>query len=159
MNATVWVGGSRWSSTPDSEARVASFHRWNGRICLLTAFAASAIDLYLVWSRGAFGSVVERIGTSVDTVLIIVCVVVALRYAIARDTTTHRRRALRLFMVVAGIWFLRAGLMSWIVVNMGPVGFNAETFHEPLLDFLALASYLLPVAALEIYLRMKAGMK
>jgi hypothetical protein len=159
MNATALVGGLRWSSTQDIEARVPSFHRWNGRIWLLTAFAASATGLCLVWSRGAFGSVVQRIGSSVDAGLIMVCVVVALHYAIARDSKTHRRRALRLFMVVSGIWFLRAGLMSWILVNTGPVGFNVTAFQGLLLDFLPLASYLLPLAALEVYVRMKAMTK
>jgi hypothetical protein len=58
-------------------------------------------------------------------------------------------------MVVSGVWLLRAGLMSWILVSMGHVGFNVETFQGPLLDLLALASYLLPLVALEIYLRTK----
>jgi hypothetical protein len=157
MNAAVLVGRSRWSSTPDMRAREPSFHRWNGRICLLTAFAASATGLYLVWNGQAVGSVVRNIGTSVDAVLIMVCVVVAMYFAIARGIEAHRGWALRLLMVVvvSGVWFLRAGLMSWILVNMGHVGFNPETFQGPLLDVLALASYLLPLAALEIYLRTK----
>jgi Predicted membrane protein (DUF2306) len=155
MNIAVLAGRSRWAPAPDIRARDPSFHRWNGRICLLIAFAASATGLYLAWNHRAVGSVVRNIGTSIDAVLIMVCVVVALHFAIARNIGTHRGWALRLLMVVSGVWLLRAGLMSWILVSMGHVGVDAETLQGPLLDVLALASYLLPLAALEIYLRTK----
>ena len=155
MNTAVLAGHSKWSAAPDIRARDPSFHRWNGRICLLIAFAASATGLYLDWNHQAIGFVARNIGTSIDAVLIMVCVVVALHFAIARDIGTHRGWALRLLMVVSGVWLLRAGLMSWILVSMGHAGFNPETFQGPLFDLLALASYLLPFAALEIYLRTK----
>ena len=79
----------------------------------------------------------------------------ALRYALARDFKTHRRWALRLFMVVNGVWFFRVGLMFWIAVNQGPVGFDPKTFRGPFLSFWAFADYLLPLAILELYLRTK----
>jgi Predicted membrane protein (DUF2306) len=154
MNTAVLAGRSKWSAAPDIRARDPSFHRRNGRIWLLIAFAASATGLYLAWSHQAVGSVVRNIGTSIDAGLIMVCVVVALHFVIARNVGTHRGWAL-LLMVVSGVWLLRAGLMSWVLVSMGHVGFNAETLQGPLLDVLALASYLLPLAALEIYLRTK----
>ena len=66
MNATALVGGPKWRSAPDDAVRAPSFHRRNGRILLLTAFAASATGLHLVWSRGTLGPVAQNIGTSVD---------------------------------------------------------------------------------------------
>jgi hypothetical protein len=156
MNATVWVDGLKLSATPDNRASAASFHRWNGRAFLLTAFAASATSLYLVWSRGAFGPAVQPIGTSVDAVLIIAAVVAALQ-AIGRSIETRRGSMLRLFLVVSSVWFLRAGLMSWILFSMAPPDFNSEAFEGSLLDFPAMASYLLPLVALEIYLATKDG--
>jgi hypothetical protein len=156
MNATVLVGGLKLSATPDSRARAPSFHRWDGRAFLLTAFAASATSLYLVWSRGAFGSAARPIGISVDAVLIIAGVVAALQ-AIGRGIETRRGSMFRLLLVVSSVWFLRAGLMSWILFSMGPADFNAETLEGSLLDFPALASYLLPLVALEIYRRTKDG--
>jgi len=155
MNTAILASHSKWTAAPGIRARDPSFHRWEGRIGLLIAFAASATGLYLVWSHQPVGSVARNIGTSIDAVLIMVCVVVALHFAIARDSETRRGRALRLLMVVGGVWLLRAGLISWILVKMGHVGFNPETFQGPLFDLLALASYFLPLAALEIYLRTK----
>jgi hypothetical protein len=56
-------------------------------------------------------------------------------------------------MVVNGVWFFRVGLMLWLVLNNGPVGFDPKTFRGPFLDFWSFADYLLPLAVLEVYLR------
>ena len=77
----------------------------------------------------------------------------ALRYALARDFKTHRRWALRLFMVVSASLFIRAGLFLSLVLNRGAFGFNAATFSGPFLTFLSFGQYLVPLAVLEIYLR------
>jgi tetratricopeptide (TPR) repeat protein len=71
----------------------------------------------------------------------------------ARDFKAHRRWALRLFLVVSGVWFFRVGLMFWLFVNKGPVGFDPATFQGPFITFLSVAQYLVPLAVLEIYLR------
>lgn len=142
---------------PRIRARAPTFHRWNGRVYMLTAFVLSLGGLYMVWTRGAVGDVTQHVAVSINAVLIMVCAGMALWYAVARDLATHRRWALRLFLVVSGVWFFRVGLMLWLVLNRGPVGFDPETFQGPLLTFLAFAQYLLPLAVLELYLRAKAG--
>ena len=81
----------------------------------------------------------------------------ALRYALARDFKTHRRWALRLFLVVSAVWFFRVMLMFWIAINGGPVGFDPKTFIGPAIDIVSFAQYLLPLAVLEIYLRVQRG--
>lgn len=138
---------------PQLRARAPSFHRWNGRVYLAGAVVASLSGLYMVWGRGTVGDVVQHIGTSVNAVLIMVFAGMALRLAIARDFSAHRRWALRLFLAISGVWFFRVGLMFWIAVNRGPVGFDPTTFRGPFLSFLAFAQYLLPLAVLELYLR------
>jgi hypothetical protein len=77
----------------------------------------------------------------------------ALRYALARQIDRHRHWALRLFMVASAVWFFRIGLMFWVVLNHGPVGFDPKTFQGPFLYFLTFAQTLLPLAVLEVYLR------
>jgi tetratricopeptide (TPR) repeat protein len=77
----------------------------------------------------------------------------ALRYALARDFKTHRRWALRLFMVVSASLFIRAGIFLSFLLNHGPFGFNAVTFSGPFLTFMSFAQYLVPLAVLEVYLR------
>ena len=138
---------------PQIRARAPRFHHWNGRIYLLTAFVISIVGLYMVWTRGTVGGAAQHIAISINAILIMLCAAMALRFAIARKIDIHRRWALRLFMVVGGVWFFRVGLMLWLVINKGPVGFDPKTFQGPFLTFLAFAQYLLPLAILEIYLR------
>lgn len=127
-------------------------HRWNGRIYMLTAFAISLVGLYMVWTRGTIMGPVGNVSISLNAVLIMTCAAMALRYALARDITTHRRWALRLFLVVSGVWFFRVGLMAWAFLT-GGVGIDFATFSGPFLVFLGFAQYLLPLAILELYLR------
>jgi tetratricopeptide (TPR) repeat protein len=82
-----------------------------------------------------------------------VCAAMALRYALARDFKTHRRWALRLYLVVSASLFIRAGLFLTLALNQGPFGFDPTTFTGPFLTFITFAQYLVPLAVLEIYLR------
>ena len=153
--AVIIIVGGPLQLIPQIRRYAPSFHRWNGRLYMLTVFVTSSIaGLYMVWSRGR-ADVVQHLGTSLHAVLIMSFAVFALRYAVARDISTHRQWALRLFMVVNAGWFFRIGLMRWIVLNQGPVGFDSKTFPGPFLTFFSLADYLLPLAILEIYLRTK----
>ena len=143
---------------PQIRSRAPALHRWLGRSYIVTAFIVSLAGLYLVWIRGgAAGDAVQHAGVSLNAVLIMVCAAMALRSALARKFDVHRRWALRLFLVVSGVWFFRVGLMFWIIVNRGPAGFDPKTFQGPFLSFLSFAQYLLPLAVLEVYLRTKVG--
>ncbi|MDT7815424.1 MAG: hypothetical protein QOJ42_5340, partial [Acidobacteriaceae bacterium] len=84
---------------PKIRQRFPAFHRWNGRIYFVTAFAISIAGLYMLWFRGTVGDLAQHLGQSLDAVLIMFCSALALRYALARNFNTHRRWALRLFMV------------------------------------------------------------
>jgi Predicted membrane protein (DUF2306) len=138
---------------PTIRHRFPSFHRWNGRIYFVTAFALSLAGLYMMWFRGTVGDLPQHLGQSLDAILIMLCSAMALRYALARDFKTHRRWALRLFMVVSASLFIRAGVFLSFVLNHGPFGFNQATFSGPFLTFMSFAQYLVPLAILEIYLR------
>jgi len=137
---------------PGVRNRFPVFHRWNGRIYTLTAVSLSIAGLYMTWIRGSVGDIFQHLGSSLNAVLIMLSAAMALRYALARDFKTHRRWALRLFLVASASWFLR--LMFFLsLLLFGPVGFDPTTFRGPLLTFLSFASYLLPLAVLELYLR------
>ncbi|HET7370030.1 MAG TPA: DUF2306 domain-containing protein [Gammaproteobacteria bacterium] len=155
--AVIIIVGGPLQLVPQIRRYAPALHRWNGRVYLPTVFVASISGLYMIWFRGAVGDVVQHLGMSLDAVLIIAFAILALRYALAREISTHRRWALRLFMVVNGVWFFRVGLMLWLIVNQGAVGFDPKTFTGPFLSFLSFAEYLLPLAILEIYLRAKDG--
>jgi Predicted membrane protein (DUF2306) len=149
----ITVGGPL-QLVPGIRARAPAFHRWNGRAYIATAIVISLGGLYMVWARGVFGGFVNQVAISINAVLIILFALVAVRYAIARDIATHHRWALRLFIAVSGVWFYRVGIMAWILGNGAPVGIG-ENLDGPFDRFIAFANYLLPLAVLELYFRVR----
>ena len=137
---------------PQVRSHFPVFHRWNGRIYMLAALAVSAAGVYMTW-RGSIGDLSQHIGGSLNAVLIWLFAGMALRYAVARDFRTHRRWALRLFLVVSAAWFFRIVVFLSFIVFKGPVGFDPTTFRGPFLTFMSFGQYLLPLTFLELYLR------
>ena len=140
---------------PRIRERAPALHRWNGRLYVLTAFTISVAGLYMTWIRGSVGDLSQHLGSSLMAILIMLCAVMALRYAMARDFKTHRRWALRLYLVVSASLFIRAGLFLSFLINRGAFGFDPTSFTGPFLTFITFAQYLVPLAVLEIYLRLK----
>jgi tetratricopeptide (TPR) repeat protein len=142
---------------PLVRARAPAFHRWNGRVYFVTAFSVSLAGLYMMWVRGTVGDLSQHIGTSLLAVLIMLFAVMALRHALARDFVTHRRWALRLFVAVTAALTIRAGFVLWTMIFKGPYGYDPVTLSGPLPSFLAFGQYLVPLAVLELYLRVREG--
>jgi outer membrane protein assembly factor BamD (BamD/ComL family) len=138
---------------PQIRNRFPVFHRWNGRIYMLTAVTLSVAGLYMTWFRGSVGDLSVHLGSTVNAVLIWLCGGMAFHYALARDFKTHRRWALRFFLVVSASWFFRIGFFLSFLIFKGPFGFDPTTFRGPFLTFMSFAQFLIPLAVLEIYLR------
>jgi hypothetical protein len=136
---------------PQVRKRFPVFHRWNGRIYMLTTVTLAGAGLYMTWIRGSVGDVWQHLGSTGNALLIWLFGGLALRYAMARDFRTHRRWALRFFLVVSASWFLRIMLFLTLLISKGPVGFDPTTFTGPYLSFLSFAQYLIPLAVLELY--------
>lgn len=128
-------------------------HRWTGRVYIASAFGIAFGSMYLMWVRGAVGDFSQHVGSTLNAILLVVFAVIALRHARSRNLALHRQWALRLFMVMNGVWFFRLGLLLWLMIHQQPVGFNPKTFTGPFLTFLVFAQTLLPLAALELYFR------
>ncbi len=141
---------------PGLRARAPALHRWTGRAYIGAAFAISLAGLWMVWVRGTPGDLAEHVGVSLNAALIMFCAAAVLRHAIARNIATHRRWALRLFIVAGGVWFFRLGIVLWGAA-LGTTGFNPRTFEGPLITGMTFASYLVPLAVLEIYLCVQAS--
>ena len=146
--AVVIIGGGPLQLIPHIRSRFPAFHRWNGRVYMTGAAVSAAGGFYLTWARPTVGNILQNIAISIDAVLIVMFAVVALRYALARKIDIHRRWALRLFMVVSAVWFLRIGYRLWSYFS-GITGIKFERYF----DILVFAQYLVPLAILEIYLR------
>src|ERR1700722_15655335 len=123
---------------PQIRRHAPRFHRWNGRIYMVTAFTVSLAGLYMMWVRGTVGDLSQHLGQSLDAVLIMLCAGMTLGRALARDFTAHRRWALRLYLVVSASLFIRAAgfILSFAPLN-GPFGFDPVTFQGPFFTYLS----------------------
>lgn len=152
----VAVMGGAMQLVPAVRRLVPAVHRWNGRLYIVCAVVLALGGLIMVWTRGAAGAFAQHVAISLNGLVIMACAAMAWRHARARRIDAHRRWALRLFLAVSGVWFFRIGLMAWLMINRAPVGFDPKTFQGPFLTFLGFAQFLLPLAVLEIYFRVRA---
>lgn len=125
-------------------------HRWTGRTYLGLAVFMALSGIWLAVVRGTYLSVVSAVAILINAVLILVFAGLAWRHAVKRRFEQHRRWAMRAFMAVSGVWFLRVGIMGWIIVNRGPVGMT-DRLSGPADIVLTFGSYLIPLALLELY--------
>lgn len=122
-------------------------HRWSGRFYLSTAVAGSLTGLYMVWVRGnPQAGLAEHVGTSLGAALIIAFAALTLRAVAARDIAAHRCWAVRLFMTVSGVWFIRIGYGLWFF-SQGADAPPPRSFSI----FISYAQYAVPLALLELY--------
>ena len=142
----IMVGGPLQLS-PQIRRYAATFHHWNGRVYVLAVFVTGVAGLYMLWSRERAGIV--YLGASLHAVLIMSFAVLAVRSVMGRDLRSHRRWALRLFMMVNAGWFFRIGVMQWMFLGPRPAGVAS------FVNAASVADYLLPLVMLELYLRME----
>jgi hypothetical protein len=128
-----------------------AFHRWNGRVFLVTVVALSLTGFWLVWVRGAAPSGLNSISTTINGVLILGFAALALRAALAKRFDIHERWATRLYLVSNAQWFLRVGLFGYFVLNMA-LG-RKPSMDDPFLTAWTFGCYLVPLAVAELYLR------
>lgn len=152
LGGIIIVGGPL-QFLPMIQKKYKLFHKWLGRIYVVTVMLIGLAGLLMVWIRGAVGDLFMHISISISAIYLITFAVLTIKNAMARNIKVHRKMALRLFMIANGGWFFRIGLMAWIVVNKGPAGFNTETFSGPALWIISAFSYSLPLALfiLELY--------
>lgn len=129
-----------------------ALHRWSGRVFIVTGGVAALSGAWLTLVRGSYLSTVSAAAVVINGGLILAFAGLAWRAALQRRFEAHRRWALRTFMVISGVWFLRVGLMGWVLLNQGPVGMT-DDMSGPADVVLTFGSYLIPLAGLEIYLR------
>ncbi|MGD9982220.1 MAG: DUF2306 domain-containing protein [Hyphomonadaceae bacterium] len=149
--AMVIIFGGALQLVPQIRRYAPALHRWNGRVFVVCAMLAALAGLYMVWVRdGAAEAGVDDIIISGNAAIILLFGALAWRAGMERNIASHRRWALRMFMVTNGVFWLRLGFSAWIILTQSQP--NALTFYL----FTAL-SYLLPLALLEVYLWAKQG--
>ena len=153
--AVVIIVSGALQLTPQVRNLAPAFHRWNGRLYLLAAFILPPGGIYMLWSGGSVSNfnLVQHVASSINGILIVVCAAMALRYAKAHKFAVHRRWALRLFMMSAGVWFIRVwwDLVAFLI---SAAGFGVKLKYESLFFTISnFGQFLVPLGVLELYLR------
>ncbi|MBU1376394.1 MAG: DUF2306 domain-containing protein [Alphaproteobacteria bacterium] len=153
MAAVVTFGGTL-QLVPQIRARAPGVHRWVGRAFMTTAIAASVVGLWMTWGRGTAETLSSAIAITIDAVLIFVFAALAWRMAVKRNVASHRRWAMRAFIVANGVWFMRLGFVAYGMARSvaGDVLPSMGAFFQ-VWNF---GAYLLPLAILELYLLAQA---
>jgi len=149
--AAVLTLGGTIQLLPQLRRNALSLHRWNGRVFLVAAMLTATGGLALHFVRGidkdggGFPSPIDF-----NALLILVFATLAWMFARRSRIAAHRQWALRTFMVVSGVWFLRLGVSIWVLAT-------ATLYGEPRLvgEFFSVWSwgcFLFPLAVLEVYL-------
>lgn len=144
MAAVIAFGGAI-QLIPRIRTRAIAVHRWNGRLFMMTALGVAFSGLYLIWVRGSSPTFLGALATSLNGALIIGCVALAWRAALAHDICAHRRWALRAYLVANGQWFFRVGVFAVALLDRKLV--------EPFFMAWGFGCTLVPLAVLEVYLR------
>ena len=153
LAAGIIAFGGALQLIPQVRSRWPVFHRWNGRLFLLTVVGLSLSGFWLVWVRGSAPSQLNGISTTINGVLILAFAGLALKNAMARNIVVHRRWAIRLYLVSNAQWFLRIGFFAYFVVNMA-LG-RRPSSDDPFLIGWTFGCYLAPLAMAELYMRAK----
>lgn len=131
--------------------RYRKFHRINGRIYLTTAVLTSVTGIFMILTRGTVGDGIQHLLTTFNGLLILLFAYFTVDMAMRKNFAEHRQWAMRLFVVVSGVWTFRVMLMFWLTINGGPVGIDFETFTGPAIKILNVAQFALPLIVLEFY--------
>ncbi len=125
------------------------FHKVNGYVYLITVLCLAVSGFYLVWIRDPEPIKLSGIGTTVNGFLILAFAYLTVRLAIKKDVASHRKWALRLFMVSNAQWTLRLGVFSYLVTG-NLLGLK-PAFGDPFFAIWTFGCYLLPLLVLQIY--------
>ncbi|QGX39311.1 DUF2306 domain-containing protein [Permianibacter aggregans] len=117
LGAGIVALGGALQLIPWLRTHAPTFHRWNGRVFLATVVILSLSGFYLAWIRLEPPQTLTELSPSINGVLILLFATLTLRTALARRFATHRRWALRLYLVSNAQWFLRIGVFGYFVVN------------------------------------------
>lgn len=140
-----------WQLVPALRRRWPAVHRWNGRMFLSVALVVTLSGFYLTWVRGSQLGPGSNLSISLNGMLILCFATLAWRSALRRDIDSHRRHALRAYLLVNGVWFLRIGMMLAGLI-LTPLGLRIDYSGATFL-IVSFASWMLPLAMLELYFR------
>ena len=95
------------------------FHRWVGRIYVLSSVLAAIGGLIFILVKGTIGGLVMNIGFSLYGLLMLISAIETYRHAAAGRIENHRKWALRLYALAIGSWLYRMDYGFWLQLTNG----------------------------------------
>ncbi len=135
---------------PALRRRAIRLHRWNGRFYVVAAFLMAFGGLWLIWVRGTYLTVLGALSSTMLAALILFSAAMTPLHARAGRIERHRRWAVRLFLVVNGVWFQRIGYAAWMMLARGPVGIGKH-MDGPFDILWGYGEFLLPLLCFGLY--------
>lgn len=130
------------------------FHRWTGRVYLVSALLAGVGGLAYLALRGAVGGIVMELGFGLYGVLTVLAAVQAWRHAVARRLDLHRAWAIRLFALGIGSWLYRMYYGIWLK-GLDGAG-HTGTFDGPFDMTMSFFFYLPNLLVAEYFIRRRS---
>jgi len=137
---------------PYLRRRHIKLHKLNGMLFISTAILISLGGLYLIWIRDSTTTLTGAIATSLNALLLMYTAIKTWLSTKSNDKSSHRKWALRVFVLANGVWFFRVGFMAWIIINQGQK-WSTDNLDGPFDYFISFASYLIPLLILESYFK------
>ncbi|WP_281556194.1 DUF2306 domain-containing protein [Thalassomonas sp. RHCl1] len=149
IGAGIVAFGGALQLIPQVRSYFPKFHKINGYVYLSTVFCLAISGFYLVWVRDPEPITLSGIGTSINGLLIFAFAYLALRRAVNRDIVSHKKWALRLFLVSNAQWTLRVGVFSYLVTG-SMLGLK-PSFSDVFFPMWTFGCFVLPLATLQLY--------
>ena len=146
--AAIILGAGPLQLIPAIRHNYPKLHRWLGRIFMLSSSIALLSGLVLLFTKD-IGSIFLKSGFIIQAGLVVIFSYYAIKHAIQKNYSQHRRWALRLFMVVYSAFFLRIIIIAWALPT-GGMGIDFETGTGWFIDTIAIGQYM-TLAILEGY--------
>ena len=150
LGAAIIAFGGALQLIPIVRRKAPTFHRWNGRVFLVTVTALSLTGFYLVWVRGPIPTPIYDSPLSVNGLLILSFAGLTVKHAVNRSIDVHERWAMRLFLVSNAQWFLRVGVFGYLTASQ-LIGRQPSFDEDPFIQFWQWGCFLVPLAGLQLY--------
>lgn len=149
IGAGIVAFGGALQLVPKIRNTFPKFHKANGYVYLTTVLALAISGFYLVWVRDEKPLNLSGIGTTINGLLILAFAYFTVRFAIKKDIVTHRKWALRLFLVSNAQWTLRVGVFSYFIT--GTMLDLKPAFGDMFFSLWTFGCFVLPLVILQAY--------
>ena len=127
------------------------FHRWIGRIYVLSSLLTAIGGLIFIIAKGTIGGPVMNIGFSLYGLLMLMAAIETYRHAVAGRIDKHRAWALRLYALAIGSWLYRMDYGFWLQLTDG-LG-HLHNFEGPFDRVMSFFFYIPNLLVAEVFIR------